>query len=340
MQVLKKNESISVNYSKFEKINGNHPIKKLVKNSYVEYPARLRKGGKVRYFNYELAREMGLINQDHANELNPELENAILNTFGIIIVNEYDQMNGRVFPDKEMKEGTYMATRYLQLQHNDKKGKNSGDGRSLWNGQIKHKGKLWDITSCGTGATRLSPATSKYNKFFESGDPSISYGCGYAEIDEGLAQALFSEVFYKNKVQTERVLAVLEFEKGYAINVRAHENLLRPSHFFVHLKQNDWKSARDLMDYYIETQRYHLHWHDCPTTSEKYTYFLKKFSTTFAKMAATFEDEYIFCWLDWDGDNILMDGGIIDYGSVRQFGLFHYEYRYDDVDRYSTTIVE
>jgi hypothetical protein len=35
-----------------------------------------------------------------------------------------------------------------------------------------------------------------------------------------------------------------------------------------------------------------------------------------------------------------MDGGIIDYGSIRQFGLFHAEYRYDDVQRYSTTILE
>ena len=35
-----------------------------------------------------------------------------------------------------------------------------------------------------------------------------------------------------------------------------------------------------------------------------------------------------------------MDGGIIDYGSVRQFGMFHQEYRYDDVSRYSTSITE
>jgi hypothetical protein len=35
-----------------------------------------------------------------------------------------------------------------------------------------------------------------------------------------------------------------------------------------------------------------------------------------------------------------MDGGIIDYGSIRQFGLFHAEYRYDDVQRFSTSILE
>ena len=48
----------------------------------------------------------------------------------------------------------------------------------------------------------------------------------------------------------------------------------------------------------------------------------------------------MFCWLDWDGDNVLADGSIIDYGSVRQFGLYHREYRFEDVDRMSTTIPE
>jgi hypothetical protein len=37
---------------------------------------------------------------------------------------------------------------------------------------------------------------------------------------------------------------------------------------------------------------------------------------------------------------MLMDGGIIDYGSIRQFGLCHHRYRYDDVDRYSTNLKE
>ena len=60
----------------------------------------------------------------------------------------------------------------------------------------------------------------------------------------------------------------------------------------------------------------------------------------FAQATARFESDYLFVWLDWDGDNILMDGGIIDYGSVRQFGLYHDEYRFDDTDRWSTTIPE
>jgi hypothetical protein len=46
----------------------------------------------------------------------------------------------------------------------------------------------------------------------------------------------------------------------------------------------------------------------------------------------------VFCWLEWDGDNILADGGVIDFGSVRQFGLYHRSYRFDDGPRWSTTL--
>lgn len=341
MEALKKKKNVSVDhYPKFDKLNGSHPFKKVVPDGFVDYPARIRKDGTLRYFNFELARQMGLIPKDHPNEMNANLEKAILNTFGIIIINEYDQMNNIQFPKKEIKEGTYMATKYLQLQHEDKKGRTSGDGRSVWNGHVKHRGKSWDVSSGGTGATRLSPATSQFNKFFQSGDPSISYGCGYAELDEGLATALMSEVFQKNGIETERTLAVIQYEKNFAVNVRAQRNLLRPSHFFNHLKQNNLESLTSLLDYYIDKEKENDSWRECPDSSAKYDFFMDKFCETFAKMAAIFESEYIFCWLDWDGDNILMNGGIIDYGSVRQFGLFHCEYRYDDVSRFSTTILE
>ena len=327
-------------YKKFKQLNGSHPYKKTTPDAFIDYPARFRKGGKVRYFNFDLAKEMGLIPKDHPEVVTEELTKSIIETFAIIIINEFDEINNKKFPEDEIKDGKYMATRYLQLQHPDKKGKNSGDGRSVWNGQLKHSGQVWDVSSCGTGATKLSPATSKFNKFFESGDPSISYGCGYAEVDEGMAQALFSEVFHKNQVKTERALVVLEFEKGYAINVRAHKNLLRPSHFFTHLKQSDLESLKSLLDYHIDLQRNLEGWDKCPQGKGKYNFFLKNFAENFGEISATFENEYIFCWLDWDGDNILMDGSIIDYGSIRQFGLFHSEYRYDDVDRFSTSILE
>ncbi len=327
-------------YEKFDEIDGSHPLKEVVPKGYIDYPARLRPGGKLSYFNFALAKEMGLIGQDHPDNLNSALEEKILETFAIQIINEFDEMHNRKFPKDQLKSGTYMATRYLQLQHDDKKGRTSGDGRSVWNGQVKNNGQTWDISSGGTGATRLSPATSKFNKFFETGDPSISYGCGYAELDEGIATALMSNIFKSNGVRTEETLAIIDFGNNISINVRAYQNLLRPSHFFMFLKQDDLKSLKALTNHYIDSQREKEEWSECPKGTKRYDFFLDQIVGDFAKLAANFEDEYIFCWLDWDGDNILMDGGIIDYGSVRQFGLCHYEYRYDDVERYSTNLLE
>jgi uncharacterized protein YdiU (UPF0061 family) len=332
--------SQSFDYSGFEKLDGSHQFKKKVKDAYVDYETRKRHGGQIRFFNFGLAKEMGLIQSDHPEKLNKALEQKLLDTFSFLIINEYDLENNKQFPKKDLREGKYMATRYLQLQHDNKKGTTSGDGRSVWNGEVKNNGKIWDISSCGTGATCLSPATSKYGRYFENGDPSISYGCGYSEIDEGYAALFFSEIFKKNGLQTEEVLCLIEFESNFSINVRAHQNLLRPSHFFNHLKQNNLEKLKEVTDYYIERERRKPEWNECPTTKKKYDFLLKRVTETFARTAAQFEDDYIFCWLDWDGDNILMDGGIIDYGSIRQFGLFHYEYRYDDDDRYSTNIIE
>ncbi len=340
MQSYKISKNLKNDYSLFDSLDGTHPLKEVIPNGFVDYPARLRKGGKVRYFNFNLAKEMGLIPSDHPNQLNSTLEAKILETFSIQIINEYDQLKNKKFPKSEMKDGKYMATRYLQLQHEDKKGRTSGDGRSIWNGQIQYNGQTWDISSGGTGGTCLSPATSKYNKFFETGDPSISYGCGYAEIDEGLATAIMSKALKRNGYSTEESLAIIEFKDNISINVRAHSCLIRPSHFFLYLKQNRLEELKNLLEYYIESNRYKSEWKTCPKGVGKYKFALNKFAQDFAKATANFEDDYIFCWLDWDGDNILMDAGILDYGSVRQFGICHYEYRYDDVEQFSTNLLE
>ncbi len=342
-QVKKPNaEPADRSYGAFSRINGQHPFKDSVPNGRVEYKARYKKGGKIAFFNFDLAKEMGLLPKNHPETLNPELEKEILRSFSIVIINEYDLINEIKFPEDEIYPNTFMATRYLQLQHPDKSGRTSGDGRTIWNGTIRHNGMSWDVSSCGTGGTKLSPACNINKKFYQTGDPSISYGCGLSEVGEGLETLFFSEVLRKNGFRTERVLAIVEFDKGISINVRANPNLIRPSHFFGHLKQGNLEALKQVADYFIKRQCDNKAWEQTTFKSdkEKYQYLAKQVAKSFAETAAKFEDEYIFCWLDWDGDNILMDGGIIDYGSIRQFGLFHAEYRYDDVQRYSTSILE
>jgi uncharacterized protein YdiU (UPF0061 family) len=327
-------------YADIKQVDGGHPWKFAVPNGYIEYQARILRGGKVVYFNFELAREMGLIAKDHPSAMNAELEKALLSTFSLRIINEYDQLSGAIYPARDLKPNRYMATRYVQLQHDCKKGGTSGDGRSIWNGQfVSPEGVAWDLSSCGTGVTRLSPGYVFEGRPIKSGDPNVSYGSGLADVDEGLTAAILSESFHRRGLLTERTLLVIETAEGRGINVRAACNLLRPSHLFLHLKQGNQLMLKRALDFYITKQKYNNDWAS-PRESDTYDHFLSRVARQYGEFAARLEDEYIFCWLDWDGDNMLLDGGIIDYGSIRQFGLCHHRYRYDDVDRYSTNIKE
>ncbi len=336
--IKKEEKRLADKYPHFDQLNGCHPLKEQAPESIVCYSARKRHGGKVSAFNFELAREIGLIPKGHPNQLTKKLVKKITDTFSLVIINEYDEIHKTRYSSKDLKANTYIATRYLQMQHPNKQGKTSGDGRSIWNGVLKSNGKSYDISSCGTGATCLSPATHLYDKFFKTGDPSISYGCGYSEVDEGLSTLFFSEILNKNGIGTERLLGIIEFQKGLSINIRVHENLIRPSHLFSHLKQGNFEALERMVYYFIDREEKNKNWPSLNGKQKKLDYFLKKECEVFAKLVAKFESEYIFCWLDWDGDNILMDGSIIDYGSIRQFGLYHHEYRFDDVTRFSTTI--
>ncbi len=327
-------------YRLFRRLDGSHPFKEKVPGGFLDYPARLVPGTEVVFFHFSLAREIGLIPKRHPNRLTPALRDAILKTFAQQIVNEYDVEHGLGPDPVEPAPGAYMATRYLQLQHPGRTGKQSGDGRSIWNGCVSHRGVTWDISSCGTGVTRLCPATAETGRFYRTGNWEADYGCGTATLQEGFESLLMSESFHRNDIPTERTLAILRRPDGFAINVRAGRNLIRPSHFFLHLKQNNLSALRGVADLFVEREIGNGRWPDVPPGPERYRLLAETMAATFGKMAAVFEREYIFCWLDWDGDNILADGGIIDYGSVRQFGLYHREYRFDDGPRWSTTLPE
>ncbi|MFQ5671342.1 MAG: hypothetical protein ACE5HD_12635 [Acidobacteriota bacterium] len=330
----------AADYPRFSRINGCHPYKTAVPGGCVEYQARRRPGGQVVYFNFDLAREMGLIPTRHPARLNKRLRRAILATFSLTIVNEYDLMNGIRVPARDRLPNTYMATRYLQIQHPDRRGATSGDGRSIWNGTLTHRGITWDVSSCGTGVTRLCPATAEHHRFFKTGNWSTNYGCGTATMHEGLETLLMSETFHRQGIPTERILALITLPDGFAINVRAGRNLIRPSHFFLYLKQGRRNALQAAVDYFMDRQVRNGVYPRIQNREKRYRFLASTMADIFARTAALFESEYIFCWIDWDGDNILADGGIIDYGSVRQFGLCHREYRFDDGPRSSTSLPE
>jgi hypothetical protein len=249
-------------------------------------------------------------------------------------------MSGKRFDPETIKPKKYMASRYLQLQHSNKKGKTSGDGRGIWNGTVENRGKIWDVSSRGTGVTCLAPGAVAAGKPLQTGGTEFGYGCGKAEIDELYGAALLAEMMHLQGLQTERVLCLIDLGKGYGIGVRAALNLIRPAHLFLYLKQNRVKELKASIDYFIDRQVRNGRWKPKSRGPAIYDELAEEVSRSFAGFTARLDIDYIFAWLDWDGDNVLADAGIIDYGSVRQFGLRHDQYRYDDVERFSTNLNE
>ena len=327
-------------YERFNLLDGSHPWRAAVPDGYVDYPARVRGGGRVVYFNFDLAREMELVPANHAPRLTAGLEKAILETFCLQIINEFDQQSGEAFPAKLVKSKPFMATRYLQAQHRDKRGICSGDGRSIWNGFIKTARLTYDVSSRGTGATRLSPGAAIADGPVKTGDGTWGYCCGTADLDEMLGTALMSEIFHRNGLPTERTLTVIDFGDGNSIGVRVSENLIRPAHVFRFLKQGRRAETKSAMDYLIGRQVENRRWKLPAEETKRYRRVLRNIARTYGKLAADLEEEYIFNWLAWDGDNILAHGAILDYGSIRQFAAKHDKYRFDDVDRFSSTLTE
>ncbi len=327
-------------YESFAKLDGTHPWREVSPEGFVDYRARVRPGGRVAYFNFQLARDMRLIPRNHAAALTPALEKTLLDTFALQIINEYDIVSGRLIDPLTIKPKPYMATRYLQAQHKDKRGLNSGDGRAIWIGVVKAGDVTYDVSARGTGATCLSPGAQLADGPVKTGDDSWGYSCGTADVEELYGTVLMSEIFHRNGFPTERTLAVIQFEDGTAIGVRAGPNLLRPAHIFRFLKQGKHAETKAALDYFIDRQADNGDWVLPTDPRERYRRALTYIARSYGQLAAICEEEYIFNWLSWDGDNVLASGAILDYGSIRQFGAKHSKYRYDDTDRFSTSLVE
>src|SRR5437764_2285805 len=152
--------------------------------------------------------------------------------------------------------------------------------------------------------------------------------------------SFMSASFYRQGIPTERSLAVLGFPDGTAIGVRSAPNLIRPAHIFRYLKQGRHCELKASVDYFIQRQVENGFWEIPPEPHAGYEKALDYVARAYGKMAAVLEEEYIFNWLSWDGDNMLASGAVLDYGSIRQFAAKHDKYRFKDVDRYSASLAE
>src|SRR2546430_265094 len=327
-------------YERFKKIDGRHPWREVSPDGCVVCQVRYRPNGRVLYFNFALAREMKLVPFDHSPTMNKDLEQAILETFSLRIINEYDVQQGKKYPSETIKPNPYMATRYLQTQHRNRQGKTSGDGRSIWNGCLSTERLTFDISSRGTGATILSPGAQEADGFVPTGDVSSGYSSGLADLDEMLGSAVMSEIFYRQGIPTERSVTVIGYPDTTAIGVRSAPNLIRPAHMFRYLKLRRHKELKASVDYFINREVENGFWEVPIDSSKRYEKALDYFARSYARFAALLEEEYIFNWFSWDGDNMLASGAVLDYGSIRQFAAKHDMYRLKDVDRLSASLAE
>src|SRR6185436_17245495 len=115
---------------------------------------------------------------------------------------------------------------------------------------------------------------------------------------------------------------------------------IRPAHIFRFLKQGRREETKAALDFFIQRQVDNKQWKLPANEKDRYRRVLRYIATAYGKLAAILEEEYIFNWLAWDGDNMLASGAILDYGSIRQFAAKHDKYRYDDVDRFSSSLTE
>ncbi len=117
--VNRKHASRTQTHSRLRSIDGRHPLQKAVPSAVVPYPAKRRRDSEIAFFNFDLARTIGLLPRSHPDKLDASLRQALLDTFSLVIVNEWDEAHGNQPRARDRQTHAYMATRYLQLQHPD-----------------------------------------------------------------------------------------------------------------------------------------------------------------------------------------------------------------------------
>ena len=65
-------------YHKFDNLDGDHPWMSEMPEGYVAYQVRELGYGEVSYFNFALAKEMGLISTQHPHHLTKDLKEKII----------------------------------------------------------------------------------------------------------------------------------------------------------------------------------------------------------------------------------------------------------------------
>ncbi|MGZ3693983.1 MAG: protein adenylyltransferase SelO family protein [Bdellovibrionota bacterium] len=265
---------------------------------YEEVPVRPNTG-EILLFNFDLAKELGLMPASAPNVLTPELAEKVNAAFGI-----------EVAPKGTVGTGNRIATYYNDggLDYNSGR----GDGRALWIADIKApNGRTYDVTTKGTGGTGLG-----YLNYPGHSDGLVNLSEGFVEYNTG-------ESFYRSGISdASRVLAVsrrkeiktlvdgVKVESGTI--VRVSPSNLRFAHIWQHGK--DPENLKKLLSYYFAREP---KYQGLAFTEAVHQLLLDNIQTS-ARQAAILENNLIMHGSPTRG-NRLISGDLIDYGTVQFF---------------------
>ena len=329
-------------YPRFRRIDGTHPWKRRVAGGFVDYHARRRRDGQVAFFNFALAKEMGLIPASAPRAAEPgalardprHLRPADPERVGL----PAPHARARARPPAEHLHGHALPAAPAPGPARHDLGRRAQRVERDHHTRRCHLGPV-ELRRRRDAAVPRDRASE--GRFFRTGSRTASLRLRHRGARRGhLRRAPLRDVppqRHRDRARAggDRAVQRPRDQRARRPEPAAPLALLRAAQAGrpAAAARGD-RRVRRAPDRRTATGR-----SSRPAPRATATWPTPR-RTSFARAAATFESEYVFCWLDWDGDNVLADGGIIDYGSVRQFGLYHREYRFDDSDRWSTTIPE
>ncbi len=292
--------------------SGEHSIRSLGSDFWVEVPARRAEGSRVILFNHALAKRIGL----DISGSQEDLERRILEHFAWVVAKP-----GESFDKK------FVATRY-QDSGSKKAGEALGDGRAFWLGELQIPMKdgtilYVDFSSKGVGQTPLA--------WLNHSDPL--HKDGLQSMEEAVHSFAMSEINLRNGLDTVGDLAVIELpfvkmDKNTkqtakaAITVRVG-NQTRIAHY--RYFADNKAQFRKIFEYCVKRDLgLPLEAKVGPEHVEKY---LDLFSTNIGEEAARYYDLHAVHASPTAG-NRTTRGATIDLGTFRYLDAHHGEYTY------------
>ncbi len=295
-----------------EAASGNHSMRSLGSDFWVDVPVKRVEGARLILFNHELATRLGL----EVPEDPGALEKLILDHFAWTVAKE-----------GEPSERKFLATRY-QDSNSKAVGEALGDGRAFWTGEIKipmKDGRILyvDFTAKGVGQTPLA--------WLNHSDPL--HKDGLQSTEEAVHSFTMSEINLRNQLDTVGDLAVIELpmlkmDKHTKLTAKASMTIrvgtqTRIAHY--RYFADEPKNFKKIFEYAIKRDL------GLPLSKkldkELVNQYLNEFSENMAREAARYYDLHAVHASPTAG-NRTTRAATIDLGTFRYLDSHHTEYSY------------